>query len=101
MGRYSYVLVGAPASLEKTFGSTCHGAGRLMSRHQATKICQGRDIVAELKQKGITVIGASRGTVVEEVSEAYKDVSDVVDVVHNAGLAKKVAKLCPLGVIKG
>ncbi|MFA4873945.1 MAG: intein-containing RctB family protein [bacterium] len=101
MGRYSFVLVGTDRAMEETFGSTCHGAGRLMSRHQAKRICRGRDIERELLDKGIIVRGASRATVVEEVPEAYKDVADVVDAVVGAGISKKVAKLRPLGVIKG
>lgn len=101
MGRYSFVLIGEQGSMEQTFGSSCHGAGRMMSRHQAAKVCRGRNIEKELEAKGIYVRGASRGTVVEEVPEAYKDVAHVVDVVEGAGLSRKVAKLCPLGVIKG
>jgi len=101
MGRYSYVLVGTPKALEETFGSTCHGAGRLMSRHQAKKVARGRSIIQELAAQGIVVRGAGRGTIDEEISEAYKDVSGVVDVVHSAGIARKVARLKPLGVIKG
>ncbi len=101
MGRYSFVLVGMPKAMEETFGSTCHGAGRVMSRHAAKRFCRGRNIERELEAKGIIVRGASRETVVEEVPEAYKDVADVVDCVHNAGLSKKVARLRPMGVIKG
>jgi tRNA-splicing ligase RtcB len=101
MGRYSYVLVGTEKALTETFGSTCHGAGREMSRHQALKVAKGRSIIQELAAKGIVVRGAGRATIDEEISEAYKDVADVVDVVHGAGIAKKVAKLKPLGVIKG
>lgn len=101
MGRYSFVLIGQPGSMEQTFGSSCHGAGRMMSRHKAKKLCKGRNIEKELAAKGIYVRGASRATVVEEVPEAYKDVQDVVDVVVGVGLSKKVAKLIPLGVIKG
>lgn len=101
MGRYSFVLVGTDRAMEETFGSTCHGAGRVMSRHAAKKVCRGRNIEHELEEKGIIVRGASRGTVVEEVPEAYKDVAEVVDCVHNAGISKKVAKLKPMGVIKG
>jgi tRNA-splicing ligase RtcB len=101
MGRCSYVLVGTEKAMEETFGSTCHGAGRVMSRHQATKAAKGRDIARELEDRGIIVKGASRGTLVEEIPEAYKDVNDVVNVVHQAGISKKVAKLVPLGVIKG
>ncbi len=101
MGRYSYVLVGTETALKETFGSTCHGAGRLMSRRQAVKAAKGRSIERELENRGIYVRGAGRGTIKEEMPEAYKDVSDVVNVVHNAGIGKKVAKLRPMGVIKG
>jgi len=101
MGRYSFVLVGTEKALTETFGSTCHGAGRLMSRHQAKKVARGRSIIQELAARGIVVRGAGRGTIDEEISEAYKDVSAVVDVVHGAGIARKVARLKPMGVIKG
>ncbi len=101
MGRCSYVLVGAEKAMEETFGSTCHGAGRVMSRHQAIKAAKGRAIVRELEEKGILVKGASRGTIVEEMPDAYKDVNDVVNVVHHAGISRRVAKLVPMGVIKG
>jgi tRNA-splicing ligase RtcB len=101
MGRYSFVLVGTAKALTETFGSACHGAGREMSRHQALKVAKGRRIIQELAEKGIVVRGAGRATIDEEISEAYKDVADVVEVVHGAGLAQKVAKLKPLGVIKG
>ena len=101
MGRCSYVLVGTQKAMEETFGSTCHGAGRVMSRHQAIKASKGRDITRELERKGIFVKGASRGTVAEEIPDAYKDVNEVVNVVHQAGISRKVVKLVPLGVIKG
>jgi tRNA-splicing ligase RtcB (3'-phosphate/5'-hydroxy nucleic acid ligase) len=101
MGRYSYVLVGTERALKETFGSTCHGAGRVMSRHQATKAARGRSIVRELEAKGIIVRGASQGTLVEEIPEAYKDVNEVVHVVEGAGISKRVARLKPLGVVKG
>jgi tRNA-splicing ligase RtcB len=101
MGRYSFVLVGTERALTETFGSTCHGAGRRMSRHQAKKVARGRFIIKELAEKGIIVRGAGRGTIDEEISEAYKDVSGVVNVVHGAGIARKVARLKPMGVIKG
>ncbi len=101
MGRCSYVLVGTEKAMEETFGSTCHGAGRVMSRHQAIKAAKGRAITRELEDKGIFVKGASRGTIVEEIPDAYKDVNDVVNVVHHAGISRKVAKLVPMGVIKG
>ena len=101
MGRYSYVLVGAPGAMEQTFGSTCHGAGRAMSRHQAKKTARGRNVALELQEQGIYVMGASRGTIDEEIPEAYKDVADVVDTCHMAGISRKVAQLRPLGCIKG
>ena len=101
MGRYSFVLVGTPTAMQETFGSTCHGAGREMSRHQAKKASKGRNIVEEMAHKGIVVRGAGRATIAEEISEAYKDVEDVVEVTHGAGISRKVAKLKPLGVIKG
>jgi tRNA-splicing ligase RtcB len=101
MGRCSYVLVGTKRAMEETFGSTCHGAGRVMSRHQAIKAAKGRAVVRELEDKGIIVKGASQGTIVEEISDAYKDVTDVVNVVHRAGISLKVVKLVPMGVIKG
>ncbi len=101
MGRYSYVLVGTERALQETFGSTCHGAGRLMSRNAAKKIARGHNIVAELAEMGVTVKGAGRATLVEEIPQAYKDVNSVVQVVHEAGIANKVARLRPLGVIKG
>ncbi len=101
MGRYSFVLVGTEKALTETFGSTCHGAGREMSRHQALKVARGRAIVRELAARGIVVRGAGRASIDEEISEAYKDVAMVVDVCQGAGISKKVAKLKPLGVIKG
>ncbi len=101
MGRYSYILVGTQRAMEETFGSTCHGAGRVLSRHQAKKTAGARSVAEELRRRGIYIRAASRSTMIEEVPEAYKDVADVVEVVHNAGLSKKVAKLIPLGVIKG
>lgn len=101
MGRCSYVLIGTERAMKETFGSTCHGAGRVMSRHQAMKVAKGRAIAREMEDRGIIVRGASRGTLVEEIPEAYKDVTDVVNVVHHAGISLKVAKLVPMGVIKG
>jgi tRNA-splicing ligase RtcB len=101
MGRYSYVLLGTEKAYQETFGSTCHGAGRVMSRHEAKRVAQGKSVTKELESKGIIVRGASRETLVEEIPEAYKDVSDVVKVVHEAGISKKVVRLKPLGVIKG
>jgi tRNA-splicing ligase RtcB (3'-phosphate/5'-hydroxy nucleic acid ligase) len=101
MGRVSFVLLGTEKAMKETFGSTCHGAGRIMSRHQAIKRAKGRKIWREMEDKGIIVRSAGRETLAEEMSEAYKDVSDVVEVVHRAGISTKVARLRPIGVIKG
>ena len=101
MGRASYVLVGTDKAMEETFGSTCHGAGRVLSRKAAKKASKGRSINRELEDKGILVRWTGRSTLAEEMPEAYKDVSQVVEVVHNAGISKKVVKLRPIGVIKG
>ncbi len=101
MGRASWVLVGMPGSMEKTFGTTCHGAGRVMSRTAAVKNAQGRRIDRELAEKGVIAKCRSWKGLAEEQPAAYKDVSLVVDVVHRAGLAAKVARLRPLGVVKG
>ena len=101
MGRYSYLLVGTEQAMAETWGSTCHGAGRLMSRKAAMKESRGTDIQEELFRKGIIVRAASRGTLAEEASEAYKDVSLVVQTAQETGISRKVARLKPLGVIKG
>lgn len=101
MGRSSYVLVGSENALNLSFGSTCHGAGRTMSRSSAKKQFRKRDIRGELLKRGIRVFAAGRATLLEEISEAYKDVSEVVEVVHRLGIAEKVAKLKPLLVVKG
>ncbi len=101
MGTYSYVLVGTEKAMQETFGSSCHGAGRAKSRHAAKKEITAERLIQELMEKGIHVRGASKGGLTEENPNAYKDVSEVVDVVHGAGIAKKVAKLVPIGVIKG
>jgi tRNA-splicing ligase RtcB len=87
--------------MEETFGSSCHGAGRVMSRHQAIKAAKGRSITREMENRGIYVRASGRETLVEEMPDAYKDVSQVVEIVHNAGIGKKVVKLRPLGVMKG
>ncbi len=101
MGRRSYVLAAQPGAMEETFGSACHGAGRVMSRHQAKKLARGRALVREFEDRGIYLRSAGKRTLVEEIPEAYKDVSEVVDVVDAAGLARKVAELRPLAVVKG
>lgn len=101
MGRASYVLKGAERSMQETWGSTCHGAGRMLSRHQAMKQARGRAIWRELKDRGVVVMAKGRRTMAEEMPEAYKDVSEVVEVVHRAGISTRVARLRPMGVIKG
>jgi tRNA-splicing ligase RtcB len=101
MGRYSYVLVGTPRAMTETFGSTCHGAGRRMSRSQARRAVMGRSLLKEMEARGVFVMAAGMATVAEEMPEAYKDVADVVGVVHDAGISTRVAQLKPLGVIKG
>jgi tRNA-splicing ligase RtcB len=101
MGRNSFVLVGTPQALKETFASTCHGAGRVLSRHAALRAAKGRSIERELGDQGIIVRSTGKRTVGEEMPEAYKDVSQVVDVVHGAGISLKVAKLRPMGVVKG
>ncbi len=101
MGTNSYLLLGTQRAFEETFGSTCHGAGRVWSRTKALDETRNRDIKAELKAKGILVMAASREVLREEVPDAYKDVDVVVDVCHRAGISKKVAKMRPLGVVKG
>ena len=101
MGRYSYVMAGTRTAMAETFGSACHGAGRLMSRSEAKRSVKGRSLIKEMRDRGVHVMAAGMATVAEEMPEAYKDVADVVNVVHGAGVAVKVAQLRPLGVIKG
>ncbi|MCG5540847.1 MULTISPECIES: RtcB family protein [unclassified Halorhodospira] len=101
MTRYSYVLLGTQGAYAETFGSCAHGAGRRLSRRQAKRAAKGRDLDAELAAAGIEVRASSRDTVAEELAEAYKDVADVVDVVAHAGIGRRVARLRPLGVLKG
>jgi len=101
MGRYSYLLLGTEQAMRETFGSTCHGAGRRLSRTAAVKAARGRRIDAELAARGIVARAAGRDALAEEMPEAYKDVREVVDVVHRFGISTRVARLRPLGVIKG
>jgi tRNA-splicing ligase RtcB len=101
MGRASYLLVGTERAMQETFGSTCHGAGRLMSRAQASRTVRGEEVKRRMEAQGILVKAASFATLTEEIPEAYKDVGDVVDTCDGAGISKKVAKLRPLAVIKG
>ncbi len=101
MGRASYVLVGQPGSMEHTFGSSCHGAGRRMSRGAAIRASKGRSIKRELADRGVIARARGRTGLEEEQPDAYKDVLQVVDVLHTAAISRKVAKLRPIGVIKG
>ncbi|MFA5366985.1 MAG: RtcB family protein, partial [Dehalococcoidia bacterium] len=101
MGRYSFVLVGTERAMTDTFGSTCHGAGRLLSRTAAKKGVRGSDVAYKLEARGIKVRTASMSSLAEEASEAYKDVAQVVEIAHQAGISRKVAKMRPIGVIKG
>jgi tRNA-splicing ligase RtcB len=101
MGRYSYVLAGAEGAMRESFGSSCHGAGRLLSRGAAKKKATGKEVVKALAEKGIVVKAASVAGAAEEMPEAYKDVADVVSVVERAGIARRVARLSPMVVVKG
>jgi tRNA-splicing ligase RtcB len=101
MGRCSFVAVGTLKAMEESFGSTCHGAGRVLSRGAARRSLKGRDVVRELEERGITVKAGDIPSLAEEASQAYKDVSEVTDVVHHAGISKKVAMAVPIGIIKG
>jgi tRNA-splicing ligase RtcB len=101
MGRYSYVAVGTEGAMRESFGSTCHGAGRVMGRKAATRALAGTDVAAELRKKGIIVRAQDRSLLAEEAPQAYKDVADVIGVCHHAGLSKRVARTRPIGVVKG
>ncbi len=102
MGTHSYVLAGTQRAMEQTFGSTCHGAGRSLSRSAAIKKCRNRQIDKELFRKsGIIIRARGRSTLSEEAPEAYKDVESVVNIAHGAGISRKIARMRPLGVIKG
>ncbi len=101
MGTGSYVLVGTPRAMDETFGSSCHGAGRVRSRTQALKQAQGRDLFREMRERGVSVMATGRRTVAEEMPDAYKNIHSVVDAIERAGISLRVARLRPLGVIKG
>jgi len=101
MGRYSFISIGTDKALEETFGSSCHGAGRIQSRTQALKEAKGKNLIDELTKSGITIQAKGMKTIAEEMPHAYKDVSEVVDIMHYAGISTKVAKVRPVGVIKG
>jgi tRNA-splicing ligase RtcB len=101
MGTASWVLVGAKESMSLSFGSCCHGAGRVMSRHQAKRTVRGDQLRADLEKRGVRVRAGSLPGLAEEAPQAYKDVDAVVDVVTRAGIAGRVARLRPVAVIKG
>jgi tRNA-splicing ligase RtcB len=101
MGRYSFVALGTEAAMAETFGSTCHGAGRMQSRGAAKRSLRGVDVARSLAAQGITVKAESMASLAEEAPQAYKDVSEVVEITHRAGISRKVAKTKPIGVIKG
>jgi tRNA-splicing ligase RtcB len=101
MGRASYILVGTARAMDETFGSSCHGAGRVMSRGEAMRRAKGRNVHQEMKERGVEVASRAKKTLAEEMPEAYKDVSEVVAVMHDAQISRRVARLRPLGVIKG
>jgi tRNA-splicing ligase RtcB len=101
MGRYSYVLCGNPGAAVEAFSSSCHGAGRVLSRKKARARARGRALLDEMAARGVLVRSRGRATVAEEMPEAYKDVAEVVSSVEGAGLARRVARLVPFAVIKG
>jgi tRNA-splicing ligase RtcB len=101
MGTASYVLVGTEKAMKESYGSTCHGAGRIMSRSEAKRRWQGDKVVGDLQRRNIYVKAQSLKVVAEEAPMAYKEVDDVVRVVHGAGISRKVVRLTPLGVVKG
>lgn len=101
MGRVSYVLTGTERAMQETFGSTCHGAGRLRSRAAMKKQTKGKDVLNDLSSRGITVRSGSMSGLAEEASEAYKNVEDVVQICHNAGISRIIARTRPIGVVKG
>ncbi|GER91607.1 hypothetical protein KDW_57690 [Dictyobacter vulcani] len=101
MGRYSFMLVGGPNSMQQSFGSCCHGAGRRMSRTAAKKAVGARELIQQLESKGVTIRAHSKNLLAEEAPQAYKDAQQVVNVVHNAGLASLVVRLKPIVVVKG
>jgi tRNA-splicing ligase RtcB len=101
MGRCSYIALGTETALKESFGSTCHGAGRTQSRAAAKRSLRGVDVARALAARGILVKTGNMGGLAEEASEAYKDVTEVVDITHRAGISLKVARTVPIGVIKG
>jgi len=101
MGTASYILAGTSKAMDETFGTSCHGAGRVKSRTQALKMGQGRDLFEEMSKRGVMVMATGRRTVAEEMPDAYKDIHSVVDAIVMSGISRKVARLRPVGVVKG
>ncbi|MFQ6616817.1 MAG: RtcB family protein, partial [Fidelibacterota bacterium] len=101
MGRYSYLCVGTEKAMSETFGSSCHGAGRMMSRKKSSKISRSMNLIEELRSRGVEIMARGKRTIAEEMPHAYKDVANVVDVMDSAGISRKVARFKPVGVIKG
>jgi tRNA-splicing ligase RtcB (3'-phosphate/5'-hydroxy nucleic acid ligase) len=101
IGTDSYILLGTQKGLESSFSSSCHGAGRVLSRHKAIKNAAGRSISSELQDIGIIARAVSKKTLVEEMPEAYKNIDKIVDVMQGTGITEKIARLSPLGAIKG
>ncbi len=101
MGTASYILIGTTEAMQQTFGSTCHGAGRVMSRARAKRMVHGTALRQQLKSRGILICAGSMSGLAEEAPQAYKDVSRVVEVVHKLGIGRKIARLEPVAVIKG
>jgi tRNA-splicing ligase RtcB len=101
MGTASYVLAGTQRAMAETFGSTCHGAGRVLSRNAAIKASKGRAVYRELEDRGILARWTGKSTLREEMPDAYKDIDQVVAVVHGSGISRKVARLRPMAVVKG
>ena len=101
MGTCSYILTGTEKGMRETFGSTCHGAGRARSRNKSRHVLQYEEVLAKLKTKGIAIRVASPKLVMEEAPESYKDVTEVVNTCHDAGISKKCVKLRPIAVVKG
>jgi tRNA-splicing ligase RtcB len=101
MGSFSYLLLGTSKAHQESFASTCHGAGRVKSRHEALRTIDFAALIKQLQNKGIEVRSAGKKTVVEEAPDAYKDINQVVGVVEKAGLSRKVCRMRPLCVVKG
>ena len=101
MGTSSYILKGTETAMQKTFGSSAHGAGRAMSRHGAINEFRGNEIQKQLAAKGILAKAPSPKSLAEEAPEAYKDVEEVINTIHNSGISLKVVRMEPIGVLKG